>query len=204
MSMKPILFSGPMVRAILEKQNPKTQTRRVAQTKGASVCDSAPLQDLNWCGDVVDDASHLFEHGDVYLKVPDAGTETRHRVFPKYKKSDILWVRETWREWDESDEIDDDPEEFREWRPRTDPLPACMRADCGELEEEQREAGLKWRPSIFMPKWACRLFLEVENIRAERVANLTTSDAYAEGVAHYVRTAEFKGLNINSDRKSVV
>ncbi len=49
----------------------------------------------------------------------------------------------------------------------------------------------RWLPSIHMPKWACRTILEVEDIRAERLQDITESDARAEGVSS---VAEFREL----------
>lgn len=162
MTIKPILFSGSMVRAILAGK--KTQTRRVVKP---------PFE--------------LLPNG--YLVRPD-GHGGRFGPYPApYQPGDTLWVRETWREWDERDVegVDDDPESFREWTPPTEPLSACFRADCGELEEEDREAGLKWRPSIFMPKHHCRLFLKVTGVRVQRLQDITVEDILAEGLSTTAR-----------------
>ena len=44
----------------------------------------------------------------------------------------------------------------------------------------------KWRPSIHMPKEACRLFLKIKNIRVERLQDITQEDAIAEGIGSWV------------------
>lgn len=76
----------------------------------------------------------------------------------KIRKDDILWVRETFGQILSYDMI-------------------CYKADC--YNEEKPVLG--WKPSIFMPKEACRLFLKVKNIRIERLQKINRGDAMAEG-----------------------
>lgn len=42
-------------------------------------------------------------------------------------------------------------------------------------------AGKGWRPAICMPRWACRLVLEITDVRIERVQDISPDDAKAEG-----------------------
>jgi len=172
MRVKPILFSGPMVRAIMA--GAKTQTRRVIKL------------------DIARD--NRFPIGkNVVMNIRDPKAVD----YAPYQKGDVLWVRETWRPWHDVDAecgcvdyctCSGIPEH-----------PVCFKAEGFIIEDEDREIhGLKWHPSIFMPKWACRIFLKVTTVRAEWLRDICMKDAYAEGVAHYVRTDEFKGLHINS------
>lgn len=81
-------------------------------------------------------------------------------VKPKYTIGDILWVRETY----------------------------CLSKTIGSgfmyKEKVLKESSLipKWKPSIFMPKAACRIFLEVTAVKIERVQDISEADAIAEGI----------------------
>jgi hypothetical protein len=171
-----------MVRAILAGH--KTQTRRVAQTKGASICDSAPFGDLDWTFAMNDSSVDVYEHGPIFLKVADAGTEAMHRVFPKFKVGDILWVRETWREWDSG--LCGCGGDICHCPPDGSPL---FRADIKHKmsQEEYRP----WRPSIFMPKRHCRIFLKIRKVSAQHIVDITEADAMAEGINCYDREPGF-------------
>ena len=173
MKERPILFSGPMVRAILDGS--KTQTRRVCkvQPKGS-----------NYLREAVDDECY-----------PDKGKQFVHstyysnmlaRVYCPYGESgDRLWVRETFC-------VVDDPAE-RE--PVVD-----YRADGIERIMDKLPAGHKktrrWKPSIHMPRKFCRLLLDVKAVRVERLNAITCGDVRAEGFPNGIQQnlREFKGL----------
>lgn len=154
---KPILFSGEMVRAILEGR--KTQTRR--PVKQAVVTDG-------------------LMHGIVY------GTPAIDLTrCPFGVPGDRLWVRETHKLWDYSfEEIlveyraigtecvfrvagSDKPTNLHTWPRSADAMPATRK---------------HWRPSIHMPRWACRLTLKVTDVRVERIQDMSSVDAIQEGV----------------------
>lgn len=82
---------------------------------------------------------------------------------PKYHAGDILWVRETWCKL------------FGLYHYRSDTLTG------NDEQFHQAITDAKWRPSIFMPREACRLFLRVTDVRAERLQEITEDDARAEG-----------------------
>jgi len=89
----------------------------------------------------------------------------------KYQLGDILWVKETWARI--SDWVDVDPDVGL-----NDGF--IYRADWHLAEHP------KWRSSRYMPRAAARLFLEVENVRAERLQNISHDDAIAEGTLQWI------------------
>ncbi|MFO6991719.1 hypothetical protein P3C81_28230, partial [Pseudomonas aeruginosa] len=167
---RPILFSGPMVRAILEGR--KTVTRRVV----------TPQPDF--LGSMVDPNTPF--------KTLDAGLHARITC-PYGQPGDRLWVRETWtdvnmcgapalayradediRDLMEEPGFLDDRGAFNYDDPRVKPYPfACWYA---ELDQA------RWRPSIHMPRWACRILLEITAVRVERLQDISEEQALAEGV----------------------
>jgi len=52
---------------------------------------------------------------------------------------------------------------------------------CVYRENFDRARSFPWRPSIHMPRWACRLLLEVTAVRVERLQDMNAEDARAEG-----------------------
>ena len=86
----------------------------------------------------------------------------KSRLLCPYQIGDILWVRETWQKRSEKALAMGFEKYFYKagWEGCTD-------------------AG--WKPSIFMPKDACRIFLKIKNIRAEKLQNISEADAKAEG-----------------------
>ena len=100
---------------------------------------------------------------------------------PYGKPGDRLYVRETWQAYD----------------PGVGPVVLGARMRCyahpaveGESEIEYRadypERTITWRPSIHMPKWAARIWLEITGVRVERAQDISEEDAIAEGVQYVV------------------
>lgn len=158
MKERPILFSGPLLPAILEGR--KTQTRRGA------VKTSRP--------DVV--APVDFDAVECALEIENKQTGIRcWKPCPYGKPGDRLWVRETWQHsnhplgpYDESCSV------FY----RADYLDDPHGPD-GERSPEGKYR--TWRPSIHMPRAACRIVLEITAVRVERLQDISTEDAIAEG-----------------------
>lgn len=153
MRERPILFSGPMVRAILDGR--KTQTRRVVKPQ--------PQFD-----------SFQGEYGQVerfWFKDTPWDPEDIADCCPYGQPGDRLWVRETWCEaWDDKKDCLSDPPRYH------------FRADGYEVVHVDDFERSPWRPSIHMPRRACRLLLEVTDVRIERLQAIIYEDALAEGV----------------------
>lgn len=162
---KPILFSTPMVKAILMGE--KTKTRRIV-TKESVIND--PNIVLSYLTD-----------GDCFAHFRGKGNHVDCAGFvSKYKIDDILWVREAWQY---SDDLKN---------------PYWYKQHAKEEYLPEYFEKMKWRPSIHMPKEACRLFLKVKSIKVERLQDITDEEAKAEGV----ETLDFyPGYDISSRGK---
>ncbi len=174
---KPILFSAPMVRAILDGR--KTVTRRVLNKSNTFFNGMAWPQDVsesdcNWQSAWVDDGPSPAGNPGPYLhvewpygKLCDGGTDEKlwARVYPRKQPGDLLWVREAWSPIGELSEC-------------TGPADIHYRATSTEAEA----ALCEWKPSIHMPRWACRLRLRVTAVKVERLQDISEEDAIAEGI----------------------
>lgn len=172
---RPILFNAEMVRAILEGR--KTQTRRVMRRQP--------------------DAIERFKHGEVTTdtdacyavlrcyKNPkpfkgcnsgwfaDAAYKT---PFHEFNVGDRLWVRETFMDLNGTGvEHRDSEGKLQRYAFAAD----CPRGSYGD--EVRKDYGLKWKPSIHMPRSASRILLEITKIRVERLNDISSEDAKAEG-----------------------
>ena len=175
----PILFSSPMIRAILEGR--KTQTRRIMryQPPGDGYTLSRMMDST-----ASEDRRHILKLH--WLKLDGLRVlESTNKYFdcPYGFAGDRLWVRETWCTGIAVDSIPcvvyAADEEYR----------YIIAEDGGEGDPISTEAGAKaythppvWKPSIFMPRWASRILLEVTSRRHERLQDITEEDAIAEGI----------------------
>lgn len=158
---KPILFSTPMVQAILEDK--KTKTRRVAKIKF--------LEGFNpeWSG-----YKPVLENGKFFLEGSNHRSATTEVKQP-YQVGDIIWVRETWKYYVKAV---GKGESFRVKQF----LAYKADEDNGNVQKSSEWFEGKWRPSIFMPRAAARLFLRVTNVRVERLQDIQLSDCLKEGI----------------------
>ena len=180
MKERPILFSGPMVRAILEGR--KTHTRRVVK----------PQPDIP-------DGSYLKfypRHG-VFGRGPEEDEDGPLQPLiyngkplkcPYGKPGDRLWVRETFQTIGGYD-----AETQKTFQPINDcgiHGRAIYRADGGN-----GKAYLAWKPSIHMPRWASRILLEIIRVRVERLNEISDDDSKAEGI-------EPRGISLRTAKPS--
>lgn len=174
MKEHPILFSGPMVRAILEGR--KTQTRRVCMggepakvyTFDQFRTDGFPRATFRLTGKPPMIPAPWRGSGKKMraLWIPTCGVRCIYGV-----PGDRLWVRETF---------------FHLIDPYTNKVHGTAYGRDEELVRRQPAlywaGGIKWKPSIHMPRWASRLTLEVVGVRVERLQEISEADAKAEGV----------------------
>lgn len=176
MKERPILFSAPMVRAVLGGR--KTQTRRVVKPQ-----------------------RHPFGH---MLKADEVAREVLGDTCavrsPYGSPGDRLVVRETWQYADWTDDgmpwiryradgetrlIEDTP---KDWSDRlTDTWASLSAADNYAIDN--RAADRRWRPAIHMPRWASRITPEVTGVRVERLQDISEVDCRAEGLGDTVERA---------------
>lgn len=163
MSEKPILFSGPMVRAILEGR--KTQTRRTVK-KPANV----PPEDFR------DACEWMQRHGkgSALKRGPCDGVQWRLPC-PYGAPGDLLYVCERFAPFTADAPyvvFTDGAQKYRDGsivRPLAKYAPGAF-------------DGIRWSPSIHMPRWASRITLEVTEVRVQRLQEITEEDAIAEGI----------------------
>ncbi len=154
MTERPIIFSGPMVCAILD--DTKTQTRRIVK---------------------LTEAGHVKEPGGRRRWHP-ADAEA-WQACPYGEPGDRLWVRETWGDCSpDADALVGTKWDKPWYRADADTYGLLGHDGDGAVYVED----VKWRPSIHMPRWASRITLEVTAVRIERLQDISEADAFAEGV----------------------
>lgn len=163
MTARPILFSAPMIRALLSGR--KTQTRRILkpQPNAESVASGDYQRQIN---DLVRPSPIRFDVGD------------------------RLWVREAHYLTDdghyERAVYAADEDAVREHNKTMERL-------AGRIDEKVWRRHVKLRPSIHMPRWASRLTLTVTDVRVQRLQDISEEDAIAEGISVGKPMAEVPG-----------
>ena len=166
--MKPIIFNTEMVRAILDGR--KTMTRRVIKPYPEGAHTIMDYEDGVWsfmCGNQGE--------GGAFMDWEECRKEP-------YQPGDVLWVRETWGmlygfasgEWEKLFPGKEPPD-------ASDNV-YCYKADYSDASiQYMKEKGDGWRPSIYMPREAARIFLRVKDVRVERLQEISEADAKREG-----------------------
>lgn len=153
----PILFSTPMVQALMREKDPKTMTRRL---NGLQEINKEPghwdIKDLGF--NPKGKFGALFENKFVRGQIEFAKAP--------YQPGDLLWVKETIHK----------PEGF--------PEVVYYRADYDDFVADElfKKQGDNWTPSILMPKCVARNWREVVNVRVERLQDITVEDVIKEGL----------------------
>ena len=192
MKERPILFSAPMVRAIMA--GTKMQTRRVVKPQFSADAVPAEMPATDPIGGWV-----VGGHSGVWWCDAAANPDESKRC-PYGQPGDRLWVREAWGYFDPDsagedydnehesaghgpvafcDELLQEGHPLRDfWRRRV-----AYKATFAEQKYGLGPVGpKKWRPSIHMPRWASRITLEVTGVRVERLQDISEADSVAEGI----------------------
>lgn len=184
---RPILFSGPMVRAILEGR--KTQTRRVINPQPVH----DPTSKMPW----VDEGL-----------TPSGAGRTGHSLrlidCPYGRPGDRLWVREKFCQ-----KLDDAGMFVYNTEGNLDPSCFWYAADGLQVVKGNGDGGTQyrkdgseaspWRPSIHMPREACRMTLDIVNVRVERLQEIDVAGCRAEGIESLAIESHEYALHTKND-----
>jgi hypothetical protein len=149
MKEHPILFSTPMVQAILEGR--KTQTRRIVKKNIPE--NVTTIDRYNKTGQFT-----LWENRKIVSQIGES---------PYGQPGDILWVRETFK----AELVDVTGKAVSYYYLADNPA--------------AKSTSNKFKPSIHMPKAAARIWLEIIEVKVEKLESISDEDARAEGI-HYV------------------
>jgi hypothetical protein len=175
-----ILFMDDMVAALLSGVDPKRQTRRVIKPQPSD--DAVRL----YLGDIVAGDMECSESGDYF----GFGFQDENRVWrcPYGKPGNRLWVRETYFAFGRWETRFSTKKGRDEWHfidlTIESGRPYSFEAPTGYVKAQRAGAWSTWwkRPSLFMPRIACRVVLEVVDVRIERLQEISEADAIAEGI----------------------
>lgn len=164
--MKPILFNTEMVQAILAGR--KTQTRRLVKPRYRA--GEAGFQVIT------NKSTGQF----VRIEVYDEWEEETRWLREPCRPGDVLYVRETWFYEEHMESMTEGAPDLPSGRYSSRYI---YRADDPDYPVNVGVGATGWRPSIFMPKEAARIFLQVNDVRAERLQKITAEGIRAEGSA---------------------
>lgn len=167
-------FKAPMICAILDET--KTQTRRLVKPQ-------PPSREFMMGRSGTDIGMYQPKPDENLWRLTGAVGVAREKMGSDFPKSsawkcpcgivgDRIWVRETWKATGL----------FGGEKPsRTQACSRFVYAASKEFEKAG-DTFFRWRPSIHMPRWASRITLEITEVRAERLNEISHSDVLAEGI----------------------
>lgn len=161
---KPVMFSAPMVLAVLEGR--KTQTRRLAKARSrTSLLRGQPgdPQEKRWGGFEPWTDGYILDPGNYDWLMSDAA----------HRPGEGCWIREAFRL-----DVAYDDNKPSEMSPRA--AVWFEAGGAGALSSGGRRG--KLRPSIHQPRWASRIDLLCTGARVERLQDISPDDAIAEGI----------------------
>lgn len=180
MKEQPIIFSASMVQAILEGL--KTQTRRI-------------IKPQPWLCDLFIVPKWIWRKKDNPFSSIDRLIGGLIKYCPYGSPGDKLWVRETWG----GIFLNSQDGYYLQWRdvPKSDRTQERCEALFYRATDDDPDYEGCWVPSIFMPRWASRLTLEILNVRAERLQSITYENILAEGIFQVWPLPTTSQLHIN-------
>lgn len=163
----PIIFSGPMVRALLDGR--KTMTRRLLKPQ-PEICfvDGKQLP-----------VGILHVEGDPRPRLTIGRVIKAQEI--RFAPGDRLWVRETWQLHSRATDLSTVVYRAsinQSWTEAHEMFPAAL---AGNLQPRPFQEG--WRSPLHIPRWASRLTLVVTDVKVERLQDISEADAEAEGVS---------------------
>lgn len=166
MKQTPILFKTEMVQAILDGR--KTQTRRILKRQP----DIDP-QTGDWLYKGIEGSEEVIPINE--------WVNAKQGSCPFGKPGDLLWVKETFSQYRDfaEDTKDENPFIYKADVDNCGQYPCILNGE--EVYVNKRN---HWKPSLFMPKSAARLWLEIVSVRLERLKHISESDAFNEGVRY--------------------
>lgn len=175
MAIKPILFNTEMVRAILDGR--KSCTRRLVKTRRKDACGFYVTKKADGT------FSGIYEYDENESMFDNP-------LMPPYQPGDIMYVRETWQCWrahryeataDIRFRAGGDDVRLQFANGNTDSI---NRLDYDTFVHKWFCHNGEWKPSLFMPKEAARIWLKVTDVRVERLQEITPKGAESEGVGN--------------------
>lgn len=167
---RPMLFGTPMVKAILDGH--KSMTRRVLKVQPEWVDSKNPMVSSGWSYVNPKSSQKLSS----YPNAKDFGEALAGVIKCSYGQiGDRLWVRETWSTHACFDDV----------KPKDLTVRSVHYWANGLVQTGKK------RPSIFMPRWACRILLEITEIRVERLNQISREEAVKEGLLKLPATGRY-------------